>query len=177
MKLWLWYFRKLIKEVDHYILRKYEDILSDYSIMITRLRIYRHWHHPHNSAFIFWSYHRYTVFTIWHWHSWYRFLIVLHWVIHCLASALNNKINLARVAGGRLVAGDQGGVLGRATPRGFGCHTWSCVLVIYAHTYYYMLNDTWVQWTASPWHQDPQTYHLIDMKLSRGMGHMMVKLV
>jgi len=74
------------------------------------------------------------------------------------------------------VAGEiQGGVLGRATPCGYGCHTWSCY--IYARSCYYMLHDTWVQWTVSPCYQDPLTHHLFDMQLSCGMGHRIVVLV
>jgi len=50
-------------------------------------------------------------------------------------------------------------------------------LVIYARSCYYMLHDTWVQWTVSPCYQDPLTYHLFDMQLSCGTGHRMVALL
>ena len=51
------------------------------------------------------------------------------------------------------------------------------VLIIYAHPYYYMLHDTWVQWIVSPCYQDLLTHHLFDMQLSCGMRHKIVTLV
>jgi len=39
-----------------------------------------------------------------------------------------NKINQIGVTRDTIVGKIQGGVLGRATPCGFGCHTWSCYL-------------------------------------------------
>ena len=48
----------------------------------------------------------------------------------CLALALINKNQSSRGYWGRLVVEDQRGVLRRATPQGFGCHTWSCVFVL-----------------------------------------------
>jgi len=42
---------------------------------------------------------------------------------HCLALALINKNQPSRGYWGRLVAEDQGGMLGRATPHRFGCRT------------------------------------------------------
>ena len=76
---------------------------------------------------------------------------------------------------GETVAGEiQGGVLGRATLMGLDA---TRDLVIYACSCYYMLHDTWVQWTVSLCYQDPLTHHLFDMQLSCGMGHRMIALV
>ena len=133
------------------------------------LHIGWHWHHLHYFAFVTWYCHRlhcpviliHIVFTIWHWYSWYRFLILLYWVTHYLSLTMINEIKqvgIIRETGSR---GNQGSVLERATPCRFGCHTWSCVLVIYPRTCYYMLHDTWIQWTISSCYQDPLTHQLI----------------
>ena len=62
------------------------------------------------------------------------------WVTHYFVFTLINKISQAGVAGG-VVAGEiQGGVLGRATPCGFECHTWSCYLcaLLLLHVTWYL---------------------------------------
>jgi len=107
------------------------------------------------------------------WDSWScyiesRIILHLHWLMKLIKAGLLGEIGSRE---------NQGGVLGRATPCGFKCHTRSCVLVIYVRTYYYMLHHTCVQWTVSPCYQDPLTHQLFDMQLSCGMRHMRVALV
>jgi len=106
--------------------------------------------------------------------TWYRSLILLHWVTHYLVFILINKINQVGVTGGDCSRGNperctwkDGSSEGLATRD----------LVIYARSRYYILHDIWVQWTASPCYQDPLTHHLFDMQLSCGMGHRMGALV
>jgi len=80
------------------------------------------------------------IITIWHWYSWYWSLILLRWVTHYLAFTLINKINQAGVTGETVAREIQGGVLGRATLCGFGCHTWSCYLcaLLLLHVTWYL---------------------------------------
>jgi len=80
------------------------------------------------------------IFTIYHWYSWYRFWVMyteLHTILH-----LNWLIKLTKLGLlGETVAGEiQRGVLGRATPYGFGCHTWSCYLcaLLLLHATWYL---------------------------------------
>jgi len=117
-----------------------------------------HWHHLHYFACILYHLHNYIfvtlyghclhhplilmhiVFTMWHWYPWYCFWIIyteshtilyLHWLIKLIKPGLL----------GETVAGEiQGGVLGRATPYGFGCHTWSCYLcaLLLLHVTWYL---------------------------------------
>jgi len=79
------------------------------------------------------------VFTMWHWYPWHYFGIIytethtilhLHWLIK-----LTKPVLLGETVAGKI----QGGVLGRATPCGFGCHTWSyylCALLLSHITWY-----------------------------------------
>ena len=80
------------------------------------------------------------VFTIWYWYSWYWSIILSHWITHYLTFTLINKINQAGVTGETVAGKIQGGVLGRAAPCGFGCHTWSCYLcaLMLLHVTWYM---------------------------------------
>ena len=80
------------------------------------------------------------------------------------------------------------GLLGKTGRRKTGRCVWkgdplvgldsTCDLVfLWFMTCYYMLHDTWVQWTVSPCYQDSLTHYLFDMQLSCGMGHRMIVLV
>ena len=91
-----------------------------------------------------------------------------HIVLHLYWLIKLTKTGLLEETGSRR---NQGGVLERATPCGFGCHMCSCILEIYVCTCYYMSHGTWVQWIVSPCYQDLLTHHLFDMQLPCGMGH------
>jgi len=146
--LWSWYYQKLIKKIDHYILRNYSWILIG-------LWIYDHERFTlifglHDTDIICTTLHLSDITCT----TLYLFLplsILFHdldtycnhyltlifltpfldhaqWVTHYLALTLINEINLAEITGGDWSRRIQRGVLGRATLCGFGCHTWSCYL-------------------------------------------------
>jgi len=140
------------------------------------------WYHLHNFIFITWYWHClhcpviliHIIFTMWHWYLWHSFWIIYtesHTVLHLYWLIKLTKPGLL----GETVAGKiQEGVLGRATPCGFGCHTWSyylCALLL--------LHVTWYLSTVNYFSllSDPLTHHLFDMQLSCGMGHRMLALV
>jgi len=144
--LWSWYYWKLIEEINFYSLRNYSRILvglwtynqdrlimtfglNDTDITCTTL---------HSSDITCTTLHVSGCTTIclsldiaigyialWTWYTsyslsnanvWYRFLILLYWIIHYHTFALINKINQAGVTGGTVAGEIQRGVLGRVTP-------------------------------------------------------------
>ena len=199
MILWSWYYKKLIKKIDHYILRNYLRIFIRVQYLWSWQDFYDHWTiywmtlaSPvllcicQTSLALLCIYHLilpplhcpvieiHIIFTIYHWYSWYRFWVMyteLHTILHLHWLIKLNKLGLLR----ETVAGKiQGGVLGRGPLVGLDA---THDLVLYARSFYYMLHDIWVQWIVSPYYQDPLTHHLFDMQLSYGMGHRMVALV
>ena len=61
-----------------------------------------------------------------------------HWVTHYLALHWLMKLTKPGLIGETVAGEIQGGVLGRATPYGFGCYTWSCYLCVLL-----LLHVTW----------------------------------
>jgi len=78
------------------------------------------------------------VITIWHWYSWYWSLIQSRWAHIILHLHWLIKLTKAGLLGETVAGKMQGGVLGRVTPCGFGCHTWSCYLCVLL-----LLHVTW----------------------------------
>ena len=82
------------------------------------------WHHLHYFVFTTWYCHLlhclviliHIVFTIWHWYSWYRFLILLHWVTHYRVLHWLIKLTKPELLGETGSWKNLGGMLGRATP-------------------------------------------------------------
>jgi len=66
----------------------------------------------------------------------HNYYFVIMFTPQYTALYLSNEIHQDGDYWGRLVVGDQGGVLGKATPCGFGCHTCSRDLVTHARTFY-----------------------------------------
>ena len=99
----------------------------------------------------------------------------IHWATHHLSLTLINEINQAGITGGDYNRRNSG----RCAWKGDPLWVWDAThdFVIYARSCYYMLHDTWVQLTISPYYQDLLTHHLFDVQLSCGMGHRMVALV
>ena len=102
------------------------------------------------------------------------FLILIlghaHWVSHYIAFALKNKINQAGVTGGDYSRENPGRYAWKGDPLWVWMpHVFLC-LEIYARICYYILHDTWVQWTVSPGYRDPLTHTYLICSCPVGWG-------
>ena len=147
--MWLWYYKKLIEEIDHYILRNYSKIF--YWIILHMFMTDLLWplHYilgdtDTTYTILHLSLDIATVYIIpWSWYKLYSLsdidvletdswscyteshtFLRLHWLMKL------TKLGLLReTIAGKIL----GGVLERTTPCGFGCHTWAyylCMLLL-----------------------------------------------